>query len=185
MASKSGKISIGIRKAQFNDLVNLEVEVKNFNMPHSDTYKILAFAKLETTFIAFEGQKIVGFVSIRRNAKRHEAEIVALYNRLGYERRGIGSKLLGKATAFAIAKKAKLVALTPGSGNHLVKGRVVQVQSRDFYARTPFEPKSPLDEEYRWKVKRKVGVRRPIKRPSFGLAPQNVLNPKRRLTRRR
>ena len=196
MGSKSSSISIGIRKATKIDLYSIQRERTSFNMPHAETFVTQRETRKQTTFIAFNKKTIVGFITLVHEAN-NTLTISDFYNRIGFDRKGIGSKLLGKANAYAVKIGAKKVRLYPGSGYHLVNGKKEFSTPHKFYedkTNYKFQKKKKNIggvevnlENFIWEVKRKQTTRKlvPKRKPRIGLAPQNLMRKDRMITRRR
>ena len=188
MASKVSGLGIGIRKATPADLNRIQIDIESFNMPLPELYKVQPF-KNETTFIAFSGKTIMGFITVQENSLK-QIHVEGFYHRLGYDRRGIGSKLLGKVEAYAVAKGLTKITLTPSSGYAIKDGRKVRIYADKFYAKTNLiksRTAGQLISGYVWEVKGKQWIRprTPKQTLSIGLAPQNLLRQDARLKRRR
>ncbi len=189
------KLRFQIRKATKKDLNTIQKQRTLFNMPHSETFVIQRENKPQVGFVAISGKKIIGFITIQIEPNNNLV-ITNLYNRIGFERKGIGSKLIGKVNEYAIRIGAKKIRLYPGSGYHLVNGKKEFSTPNDFYENKTnykFEKKKKsinglevTIENFIWKVKRKQVLRKAKAKISQqkGLAPQNLMR-KDNLIRRR
>ncbi len=185
MASKSGQISIGIKKASPSEIKKLISEIRDnkFNMddPIAESRSLERSKTRCTTFVAYSGKEIVGYITIHPPDKLTPklASLEALYLKIGFEKKGIGSKLLGKGSAFSISRGAKEIECSLGKGYHLVNGKLREAFPDKFYEKTPFR-EFPVDSgEIIWKPKETKGKRRHRIRPKLGLAPQNIMDPSR------
>ncbi len=156
MASKGSGFSYGLRKITQADRDLIQREIKEFNMPKTGDYVIDKMVnEKERGYVAFSGKKIIGFVLLQQPG-HGILRVDGLYLRTGYEKRGIGSKLLGKANAFAVKTGAKQVRLEAGHGRHIVEGREKLVASSNFYNKTNLRKvPNALIPIYRWWVQSK------------------------------
>ena len=107
-----------------------------------------------------------------------------MYNLIGFDGKGIGSKLLGKLSAYAVAKGFREVSLAAGHGYALKDGKKVKKYAFGFYDKTNFKPRMEgWFLNYFWGVVRKIGVRKPKQRPPT-MGPQNLLRQDAMLNRR-
>lgn len=164
------KFSFGLRKASDSDLKLIEEQKNKFNIQFPNRFSILESKNTTTTFVAFNNKRqIVGFVNLLIDGRK-EGMVVSLYTRVGYERLGIGQKLLGKANGFFIRNKVTKARLWSST------------MAREFYKNhTNYKVSSQLDpnpllfetelkSNPRKRVKPiKVGPQSPILKKGFGL----------------
>jgi len=189
MASKGSGIGFGIRKATKTDVEAIQKDIHSFNMETPGRYKV-HLTPNETTFIAFSKNTILGFITVEETASVKELYIAGLFTRLGYDRKGIGSKLLGKLNAYAVAKGIRRVVLHPHWGYIIKAGKRTKSDSEGFYKKTNYkrsDSERGFTLKYVWDVKGKQGirVRTPKQKPPAGLAPQNLFRKDAMLKRRR
>jgi GNAT superfamily N-acetyltransferase len=139
---------------------------------------------VETVFVAKHQGQIVGFLSIFPNGGG-QYEISGLYTRLGFDRKGIGSKLLGTANSYFISVGAKHVVLSPGKGRRLVENKIKEEWAEGFYHGTnySYNKHGYAVPKFEWYPTRSPRVRKPkIKPPT--IQPQNLLRKDALISRR-
>jgi GNAT superfamily N-acetyltransferase len=175
------KIPIKVSEASKDDISLMYRELPSFSMPHPRKFH---FMSIETVFVAKHQGQIVGFISILPNGGG-QYEISGLYTRLGFDRKGIGSKLLGTANSYFISVGAKHVVLTPATGRRLIGNKLIKEWADGFYFGTNYSynkhgygvPK------FEWYPTRNPRVRKPkIKQKT--IQPQNLLQKDAMLFRR-
>jgi len=179
----STKIPIKIVEATQMDRDEIFRELSAFSMPHPRKFHLMS---IETVFVAKHKGKIVGFISILPDGNAMY-EISGLYTRLGFDRKGIGSKLLGIANSYFIGVGAKKVVLSPGKGRRLVGDKIEEVWAEEFYKRTNYEfnKRGYGVPKFEWFPKPNPRKRKPKTRTQkFAISPQNIMNPQARLRRR-
>ena len=189
MASKGRGIGFGLRKATKADVRAIQKDIHSFNMESPGRYKV-QLTPNETTFIAFSRNTILGFITVEETSSVKELYIAGLFIRLGYDRKGIGSKLLGKINAYAVAKGIRRIVLHPHYGYSLAGGKKIKSDSEGFYRKTNYSKSDRTlgaTQKYVWEVKGKQGIRviTPIQKPPTVIAPQNILRKDAMLKRRR
>ena len=174
------KLQFKISEATKEDRDLIHLEKESFNMPYPRKFHLLS---IETTFVAKSQGKIVGFISILPEGNG-VYEISGLYNRLGFDRKGIGSKLIGQANAHLLSVKAKMVHLSAATGRYIKNGEIVKDSAGLFYKKTNYERDvGRIGEQFIWFPKANSRVRKKTVKPKMGLAPQNLMNPQRRLNK--
>jgi len=176
------KSPLKITEANPADIETMYNELSAFSMPHPRKFH---FMSIETIFVAKSQGKIVGFITILPEGKG-KYEISSLYTRLGFDRKGIGSKLMGKANSYLINVKANHVLLSSSKGKRLINGQIKEVFAEGFYRKTNYSQvrDGAGIPKFEWNPIRNPRARKPKLKPRVGLAPQNLLNPL-KLRRRR
>ncbi len=185
MASKgSAKLAFGIRKATKADFAAIKRNIYSFNMPHPENYRAEVDIPGEITFIAFSREKILGFITASEKVPGRELYVEGMYNLLGFDDKGVGSKLLGKLNAYAVAKGFLEITLSPNYGYELKEGKKVRKYPSKFFNKTNYKPRMMgYLIGYFWRVGKKLGVRRPKQKPPT-MGPQNLLRKDAMLNRR-
>ena len=174
-------MSVKVSEAKPEDIHSIKSEITQFNMPHPKDY---FFLKSDIVFVAKNNQKIVGFLVLLPEMNG-SYELESLFLRLGHDRKGIGSKLVGKANSFLIQNKARMVHVAAGNGRYLEKGKIVKNRADGFYRRINYERDRASPNRFVWFPKPNKRIRNPkVRNQKVGLAPQNLLNPDGMLKRR-
>ncbi|MFA6065058.1 MAG: GNAT family N-acetyltransferase [archaeon] len=179
---KLKKIPVKILEATHLDIDEMYRELSSFSILHPRKFH---FMSIEKVFVAKTEGKIVGFVTILPEGYG-KYEINGLYTRLGFDRRGIGSKLFGTANSYLFGVGARHVTLTPASGRRLVGPDMIEEWAGEFYRKTnySYNTRDYPSPKFEWFPTPNRRKRKPKQKVSRGLAPQNLMNPL-KLRRRR
>jgi len=166
------KFKFNITQAKPEDLIKILHEIEHFSMKSPKDY---FFKPTDIVFIAKNKGKIFGFVTIFPEG-HGRYEIASLFTRLGYDRKGMGMKLLGIANSYLIGVQAKHVTINLATGRRLVGKKIVLESAERFYNRTNYSPTERMGiPKYEWFPKPNPRVRKPKAKPAITLPKVHLL----------